>query len=124
MSAYAKPSILQLLKTKEHKGTRERAAKWRNKVRQGDQVRLTRELVFHDKLVLVEAMGLGGPLAARCHSAHGDSGEQLLDALSKQVKALRNAVAHDSDALADEWSVWEWMRTTFELAEGLTASDR
>ena len=92
--------------------------------RTGRAVRLTRELVFHDKLLLIEAMDLAKSLAARCRSPHGDSGEQFLEVIRKQVKALRNAVAHDSDALADEWSVWEGMRTTLELAEDLTASER
>jgi hypothetical protein len=112
-------SIHELLPGKEHKSTRDKADAWQKKVKKDEQLRLTQELAFNDKLLLVDAMDIAGELAARCRSPYGNSGESLLEALRAQVKKLRNAVAHDSGALADEWSVWTWMRTTFELAEDL-----
>jgi hypothetical protein len=108
--------ILEL--PKEYGRAKERARAWRTKADAGEQVRLTRELVLHDKLGLVEQMGLARELARLCRQPYGASGDDLLSALA-DVKLLRNAVAHDRGQLADEWSLWRWMRTTFHLAQDL-----
>jgi hypothetical protein len=100
---------------------KQRAKAWRAKADAGEQVRLTRELVLYDKVGLVEQMGLANELAARCRQPYGASGAELLSHLS-DVRELRNAIAHDRGELADEWSVWGWMRTTFHLAQDMARS--
>jgi CBS domain-containing protein len=100
-----------------------KAAAWEKKVARGDQVRLTRELVFHDKIGLIEHGGLAALLAAQCRPPDGVSGmsaEQLLASLRGEVKELRNALAHDRGELVDEWRIWRWMQTTFALAQDLS----
>jgi hypothetical protein len=111
--------ILKLSRDR-HKKTRSRIAKWRAKTSTGNQVRLTQELVFEDKITLVDKMGLAGGLAKNCRHPHAMDGDELLACLRKEVKALRNAVAHETDALSSEWCIWRWMRTTYHLAMDLT----
>jgi hypothetical protein len=105
------------------KKARAAARKWRKELQRGEQGRLTHELTFHDKLLLVETLDLAAALAQRCRPPYGEDGDTLLFYLRKHVKSLRNAVAHDSRALADEWSVWEWMRTAYQLAHDLAAGE-
>jgi hypothetical protein len=108
------------LPTEEYRSTRSRAKSWRRKVRTDEHVRLTRELVFNDKICIVELMGIADALAARCRPPYSAGGDELLKRLRGEVKALRNAVAHDRGELADEWSIWAWMRTTLHLANDLS----
>jgi len=100
-----------------------RVARWRAKVANGEQVRLSRELVFNDKIGLIEAMGLAAELAGRCAGLNDGHGAAFVERLRNEVKELRNAVAHDRGELADEWSMWQWMRTTLDLARSLSAQD-
>ena len=104
---------------RDHKGTRDRGEAWRKKVEAGDQIRLMQELVFGDKLLLADKMRLAPALAARCRRPYGTDGRRLMKHLREEVKALRNAVAHDWSELADERSVCRWMRTTLHLAHDL-----
>ncbi len=87
-------------------------------------MRLTRELVFNDKIGLVEFMGIAPALASRCRPPYSAGGDEFIERLRQEVKALRNAVAHDRDELADEWSIWAWLRTTLHIATDLSSSDR
>lgn len=98
---------------------RSRVRSWRKKAELGDQVRLSQELSFSDKIGLIEVMGLAPQLANRCRAPYGASGPDLIQCLKNEVKELRNAVAHDRGELADERLVWRWMLTTFHLATDL-----
>ncbi len=98
---------------------RKRAAKWSHKAVLGDQVRLTQELVFADKIALAKRMRLAPELASRCTLRGGIDGTELIRSLDHEVRALRNAVAHDLDALADEVQICKWMQTTLALAREL-----
>jgi predicted transcriptional regulator len=100
-------------------GAARRADAWRTKVENGEQVRLTQELVFNDKIGLVESMGIADTLALRCVPPYNADGPTLVRYLREEVKELRNAVAHDRQELADEWAMWRWLRTTLELAQSL-----
>jgi hypothetical protein len=62
--------------------------------------------VLNDKIGLVELMGIAPALAAHCRPPYCASGDTFLRHLRDDVRALRNAVAHDRPELADEWSVW------------------
>jgi hypothetical protein len=111
--------LVMELPAQKYGGARKRASAWQRKVNEDEQVRLTRELVFNDKIGLVELMGIAPSLASRCRHPYSSSGDELVRRLREEVKALRNAVAHDTGELADEWSIWAWMRTTLHLASDL-----
>lgn len=111
---------IQGLGRERHKDIRSRAAAWRSKIDAGEQLRLTNELVFADKILLVKKMRLGQTLGDRVSAPHGPHVSRFFAAV-EQVRALRNAVAHDREELANEWKVYKWMQTTMQLARDLRA---
>jgi hypothetical protein len=110
---------INALPRRSYGGAKGRMRSWQKKVAAGDQLRLTNELVFHDKLGLIENLGLARDLAGRCREPYGASAEAFLTYLRDEVKELRNTVAHDGGTLADEWKIWRWMRTTLCIAQDL-----
>jgi hypothetical protein len=114
---------IDALRGDQRNDLKRRAHRWERKAGAGEQLRLTHELVFSDKLHLVQELGLCDELALRCRAPYGQSGPTLFGYLKDDVKALRNTVAHDKGELADEWAIWQWMRTTLHIAEDL-ADDR
>jgi hypothetical protein len=101
---------------------RKRVRSWRKKAELGEQVRLSQELSFSDKIGLIEVMGLAPQLANRCRAPYGASGPDLVQCLKNEVKELRNAVAHDRGELADERILWRWMLTTYHVATDLNTN--
>jgi hypothetical protein len=109
------------LPASEIPGAKGRGRSWKRKNQRGEQVRLACELSFSDKIELVRVLGLAPDLAARCRPPYGSSPTEFVSRLKSEVKALRNAVAHDRGELADEHSIWQWMRTTYHLATDLSS---
>jgi hypothetical protein len=115
---WIREQVLELSNRYSH--AKARAEAWHAKTERGTQVRLTSELLLQDKIALIDRIGLTNDLARRCRQPYCRSDKELLAALDR-VRKLRNAVAHDREELADEWSVCTWMRTTYHLAQDLAS---
>jgi hypothetical protein len=96
--------------------------KWRAIRRRGDHIDVLAALGFDEKLNLLTRLGLAGDLRSRCVDRYQDSDAALVNDLRREVKELRNDIAHERIGLLDHKKMYERIRLTYELAHAFVYS--